>query len=146
MHTQKLHLPLPLVSRDRPPAPTPFSFWLMLSLLCALITFSNACASNTRRDVLSRTLIAVDAARTGFTTWDDAHQQDLVAKSTSYEQGVATLEEYRKRRAPVLLAFELAYQAIAVAALAEDEDGVALAKQRLQQLLELIQVLSASSE
>lgn len=143
MHTQKLYLPGLLTSKPKQP---PYAFLLILGLLCMLVSLSHGCASTTRRDVLSKTLLTVDTARAGFVAWDDAHQQDLVQQAPDLAQGTAALEDYRKRRAPVLLAFELTYQAIAMAALAEDEGGVTLAKRRLQQLLELIRALAASSE
>lgn len=141
MHTQSLPLPAaPLVGRARPPSQPA---WLLAMFFCLLaMSFQSGCAGNQRQAVLSKTLVAVDAARIGFIVWDDAHQQELVEAAASYEEGAAALEAYRKRRAPVLLAFELTYQAIARAALEDGDITLASAKAKLQQLLALIRALT----
>lgn len=66
---------------------------------------------------LRASLIAIDAARDGFIAWDDAHQSAIVKASTSLEQGRADLDRYHQHREPVLRGFEIAYKALAIAAL-----------------------------
>jgi len=129
----------------RPGAPQGDTLLFML-LACVLLMLGNGCAGNRRQETLSRALLVVDTARIGFTTWDDAHQQELVKTSTSYAQGEAALAAYRERRLPVLLAFELTYQAIASAALDHQPDGLASAQGRLQQLILLLQELTHAGD
>lgn len=144
MYTQPLDLPLilPRAERARPPLPPS---WIFALFLAFIVLLNNGCGASQRQSALAKTLLAVDTARVGFIAWDDAHQQDLVAKAPSYAEGAAALEAYRKQRAPVLLAFELAYQAIARAALEEGDTTFDLATKKLYQLLALIRGLAVAS-
>jgi hypothetical protein len=67
--------------------------------------------------VLRGTLSGLNTARDGFVTWDMSHQSDLVEKAVTLEDGQNKLREYRQSREKVVYAFEVAYKALAIAAL-----------------------------
>jgi hypothetical protein len=90
-------------------------------LLVLLVCFVAACGASAREKVLHGSYIAVTSAQSGFEAWDRVHQDDIVDKATSYEDGVAKLEAYWKAQVAVTNAFEAAYRAIAAAALADTE-------------------------
>jgi hypothetical protein len=84
-------------------------------VLLAMLLVS--CGANARQRALTASMRTVDAAAGGFTAWDEQHQQDLVQSSNTHELGAAALASYRQHQAEVVGGLELAYRAIAAAAL-----------------------------
>ena len=87
-------------------------FLLALALVCA----TPACAASTRTQTLQITLAATTAAQVGFVAQDAAHQQALVDRATTLDEGRAALGAYRTRRDRVVALFIATYRAVAVAA------------------------------
>ncbi len=131
----------PRPPRDHTRLVTFLSACIVLGLM--LVFANGGCAASSKQRTLSGMLIAVDTARIGFVTWDDDHQQQLVEEAESYEAGVQALAEYREKRMPVLLAFELAYQGIARAALEDDQEVLTNAQSAVDNLKELLLALLA---
>jgi hypothetical protein len=82
-----------------------------------LLLLAGACGPNAKQKALRTTLVSVNAARDGFVTWDYVHQQGIVDDATSLEDGKAKLKAYREKREKAVISFEIAYRALAVAAL-----------------------------
>ena len=85
-----------------------------------------ACGPSARTRTLHTTLATVDATRAGFIAYDDQQQAAIIDRSTSFEDGRAHLEAYRAARAGVVLAFEAAYRAIALALVDKADVGQVL--------------------
>lgn len=83
-------------------------------VFCLLAT---ACGPDAKQKALRTTLTGLNAARDGFVAWDYVHQQGIVDDATSLEEGKANLKAYREKRDKVVIAFEIAYRSVAVAAL-----------------------------
>ncbi len=80
-----------------------------------------ACGGNfTKRadKTLSTSLVATNAARDAFVSWDEKHQLEIVDRAASRETAEAQLKTYRQKRQDVVKAFAIAYAAIAAAAAA----------------------------
>jgi hypothetical protein len=113
----------------------------ILALLCALV---GACTKSERTDTLRASLIAVNAARDGFTSWDRQHQQGIVEAATSRDAVQAALEHYREQRTPVVSGFEMAYRALAVAATQTDDPSLQRALASSSQLIDAVKQLIGS--
>ena len=99
------------------------------------------CGGNQRQQMLRTSLVAVNAARDGFVTWDAAHQAQIVAMATSKEDGRARLDAYRTDRAKLVDTFELVYRVIAIAATQSDESSLDAALRASKRLLDSIEKL-----
>ena len=111
---------------------------LALALICA----TPACPASTRTQTLRATLAATNAAQAGFVAQDAAHQQALVDRATSLDEGRAALGAYRTRRDRVVALFIATYRAVAVAATVEDagvSDVVAASRELAAALAALFQ-------
>lgn len=111
---------------------------LVFALLAQLLA---ACGGNQRQKALATALAGVDGARDGFVQWDDAHQKEVVLLATSYEDGLNALADYREQREAIVDAFELAYQALAAAALSEEGTTFEVAMGRIEHLYNVMKVL-----
>jgi hypothetical protein len=80
-----------------------------------------ACGASSRERALRSSLASVNTAQQGFLAWDKTHQDQIVQHATSLEGGTVAIQIYRARREAISLAFEVAYKAIAVAALEATE-------------------------
>lgn len=65
---------------------------------------------------LATTLDAVNATREGFLAWDEQHQADILAASSTQGEFEIRISGYRERRRAVVEAFVAAYTAIGAAA------------------------------
>jgi outer membrane murein-binding lipoprotein Lpp len=95
-----------------------------LSLVCVALfatSLMSACTKSQRVDTLRSTVVSVNAARDGFIAWDREHQQSIVDHAASREDGAAALATYRTKREPIMITFEVAYRALAVAATQTDD-------------------------
>jgi len=92
---------------------------LALIYLAAIfgLMVQSGCGPSSRDKTLSTTLLSVNAARDGFIEWDKQYQESIVDAATSLEDGRDKLLAYREDRDVVLRAFEIAYRAIALAAI-----------------------------
>jgi len=109
------------MTRSRPPLS---AYFILLLTLLLLFASSVSCTKNRRQETLHDSIVAVNAARDGLTAWDRNHQQEIVDKATSREDGEAQLAAYRERRKTVADSFELAYRLIAVAATQNDDPSL----------------------
>lgn len=98
-------------------------FLALVVALCAA-TASTACSSY--QTELKASLVTINAARDGFTAWDLRHQGEIVKQATSLDEGKSALESYRKQREPIVAGFEIAYKALADAAISPSDASVAL--------------------
>lgn len=101
-----------------------------------------ACANHQAE--LGASLTVLNAARDGFTAWDDQHQGDIVKAATSLEQGKGELDAYRKRREPVIRGFEIAYKALATAALTPEAGNLAVLATDVLELQNAVVALGAA--
>ncbi len=111
-----------------------------LNVLVFALLFA-ACGASQREKTLKATLVAINVARDGFLTHDDARQTAIVVKATSLEDGKTQLAAYRLERVEVVVAFELAYKALATALLMNDNPSVIAAGKALAELLAIVKRL-----
>lgn len=99
----------------------PFTLYLLLAMVCFALAATSGCTKNDRVDTLHATLVAVNAANDGFDTWDDQHQQELVAASKTRAEAEASVAAYQSKKAPILKVRDAVYKAIALAATQTDK-------------------------
>ncbi len=130
----------------KPRIPT-VPFLSLVALLAILVAVqSTACTKAQRRDTLKATFASVNAARDGFHTWSLNHQKALVTASTTREEAEARVAAYREQqRAPILDGFEVAYQAIALAGINDDDVSFKAALAQVSKLLAAIKALTGGS-
>ena len=105
----------------------------------------SACIPDTRQAVLKSALAGVNIIRGGFATWDVAHQQQIVTKATSAEDGKAQLAGYRQAREKVTLAFEIAYKLLAMAAFDLTEANIGTALHAVGDIYDLVRKLTGGA-
>jgi len=114
-----------------------------LLLLVVFLALGAACGASARHKALKTSFVAATSLQAGFEAWDKEHQLDLADKATSYEDGVARLEAYWKKRTDVQNAFEALYRMIAAALLAdEDENAFVAATRAYEQLAKALKILT----
>jgi hypothetical protein len=101
---------------------------VILVVFALLAQLLMACGGH-RQKALATALAGVDGARDGFVQWDDAYQSEVV------------LTTYREQREHVVTAFELAYQALATAALSDEDTTFEVAMGRIEHLYNVMKVL-----
>jgi hypothetical protein len=116
--------------------------WYLALVVALCACTASACTNHNAQ--LQTSLTVLNAARDGFTAWDDDHQHLIVTQATSLDQGKADLDAYRKKREPVIRAFELAYKTLATAALAPETDNLLLLVADLADLKTAVEALGAS--
>lgn len=112
-------------------------------LLSILVLFA-ACGPTARETALRTTLVTVDAARDGFEAWDQEHQGKLIATAQTGDEARASVASYREKRLVVINGFDLAYKAIAHAAVLLDDASIANALAAAADLKTAIEALGAS--
>lgn len=91
---------------------------IKLSLLVAIAALSSACGGSIADKAtksISTALVATDAARDQFASWDKQHQLDIVDKASTKEGAVSALQEYRDKRQKIVQAFTVAYASMGAA-------------------------------
>lgn len=112
------------------------------AIVLLLVTIGlTGCGGNQRQRALKTSLTAINAARDGFEKWDETQQQKIVAEATSKEAGRAALDEFRAKRDKIFVAFEVAYRAIAGAALQDDELSLKTAQKMANEVIDAISKL-----
>lgn len=119
-----------------------FSRTKLFFVLPLLMLLFVACGAQSREKTLKTTFVGVNAAREGFLVWDRAQQTKIVDEATTFEDGRRDLLIYAERRAPVVEAFNVAYQAIALAALDPDAANLDEAVVQAKLLFESIKKLT----
>ena len=76
-----------------------------------------------RQKAIDTGFTGLNALRDGFVTWDKEHQEQIVDKATSLDDGKAKLASYRVARAKVSEAFMTAYAALNLAAINPNDDN-----------------------
>lgn len=104
--------------------------------LLSLSSFVGGCRSDHRQTTIRATLATVHTARTVFEQWDREHQQEIVDKATSLEQGRAELEAYRAKRNVVIQTFLAAATLLATAANEKDDATLAEARKAVAGLID----------
>lgn len=117
-----------------------------LPVILALLLGCVACTKSQRVDTIHATVVAVDAARDGFTSWDLAHQQALVDASASRDDATKAVAEYRLKQAQIVNGFEVAYRALAVAATQTDEPSLKAALAAASDLIDAIKRLKGGPQ
>lgn len=120
----------------------------LTSITCLLLfacTLGAACSKSQRQDTLRASLVTVNAARDGFTTWDVEHQQHLVEVAVDRETAVKAVSEYRAAtQKPIVDGFTVAYRALAVAATQTDEPSLKAAIVSVTELVDAVRTLTQS--
>ena len=114
---------------------------LSLFVMCLMVLVASSCTPNKRTKTLHATLVAVNAARDGFTAWDREHQASLARTLPSREAIDQALDAYHAKRRPVVDSFEVAYRALAVAATQTDDMSLKTALDGARELLTALQKL-----
>lgn len=104
------------------------------------LPLNTGCGPNNRQIAVSYSLATLDTAASAFTSYDALHQQDIVEKSASREEGTKQLQEWRDRRTVAVYTISAAYRAVALVATDSKQplqilvSAVALVKDTLTQL------------
>lgn len=118
----------------------------LIAYLCVVATclavVPTACTKNDRMTTIQTALIAVNAARDGFHTWDRHHRSEIIQSSATREEAVAKLEAYGKERETITDLREAAYQVLAVAATQTDEPSLKAALAKAAELVTAIKKLT----
>jgi hypothetical protein len=108
----------------------------MTVLAMVIVLVQAGCGGPSKRArTLQTVLVSVNAARDGFAEFDRQQQQHVLEAAPTREEYLAEIEAYKKARQPVLEYFEVAYRALAVAALQHDEVSL---KRALDEVADLI--------
>lgn len=115
-----------------------------VSLALIAMTLLAACGASAREKTIRATLTATDSARAAFIAYDSAQQDAIVAKAPDEATGKAQLAAYRAKRQELEHLFAATYQAIATAAVVNDDhslSGLIQAALLLSQALKDVGVL-----
>ena len=112
--------------------------WITLMFSVPVVA---GCAASQRGDTIKAALVTVDGARDGFLAYDRAHEQQLVAESTSPEDAHAKLAAYQAKRAQVDPLFGAAYRGIAAAQILNDDTSLTGMQAAIAQLFAALKPL-----
>jgi hypothetical protein len=112
------------------------------------ITMMPACTMSQRQDTIHASVVAVDGARRAFVPWDKAHQQGIVdadkAAGKSREQVQADIADYRATQEKIKEGFTVAYRALTLAALQNDDPSLTTAITQGAAVVHDVQILMGS--
>ena len=111
------------------------------AILFACLLLGAGCNQDQRANTIRASIVAVDAARDGFVSWDRDHQMAIVDSATSRADGEAKLAAYRDQRQKVTDGFRLVYRALALAATQTDDPSLRAALDEAAKLLLVITTL-----
>ena len=98
---------------------------LMTSIACIMGAIgAEACSGADRQKTIQATLSATNAAGSAFETYDQQHQAAIIATAKDKQSGTAELQAWRINQNELLMLFSAAYQAIAAAAVANDDQSI----------------------
>src|SRR5512136_2752575 len=92
------------------------------------------------------TLTGLNAARDGFIAYDMQVQTRIVSDASSFEMGRIKLDIYRAEREKVILALEIAYKALATAAVDPSELNITGAVTAAREVIGLVQSIQEKVE
>jgi len=95
-----------------------------MTALAFVLAFT-ACGASAREKTIHATLLATNAGREAFVTFDERHQLAIVEGAPTEAEGYARLETYKARRDRIAADFEALYRTIAMAMVLE-HDGKSL--------------------
>ncbi len=110
--------------------------WLLAFGFLAL-----ACGGNQRQTTLRASFVTVGAVLSGFETWESEHQDKIIAEAPTKEAGREQLDLFRIKRDHVYKLFPVVYQAIALAAVSDDEKTLAAAADAAKKLIDAVTAL-----
>lgn len=110
----------------------------LIIIIALMALFASACTHNARQDTIKTALIATNAARDAFVSYDAVAQDKIVEAATSLEDGKTKLKEYRAKRDKVLALFPVVYYSIIAASQANDDASFNKMKASLKSLLDAI--------
>jgi hypothetical protein len=117
---------------------------ILAAVILPFILLAISCAGSRQQKTIESTFHALNAAKDGFLIWDNSHQQSIVNRATSFEEGRIKIFVYREKREAIISAFEVAYRAIALAALDKSETNVDEALKRAKDVFDAIRILAES--
>jgi hypothetical protein len=118
------------VKRSKPVSNTLIALGMLIGFLTAAgagvsINLAAGCTGHQRQDTLRASLVVLDGARDGFLDWlqrfDKQKQDEIVASATSAEDAKAKTAAFRQKRDEIIALFPVAYHAIALASLHDDD-------------------------
>lgn len=112
--------------------------------LIALLALA-ACGPTAQQVVLKSALTGLNATRDGFVAWDAARQQQIVAGAADLADGTNKLRAYRQARERVVLAFEIGYKLVAVAALDLTETNLGAALHAAGEIYDSVRKLTGGA-
>ncbi len=92
-----------------------------ISLLVLFALLATIGCKDKRQSTLRTSFVAINTAREGFETWEDAKQDQIIAEAKTKEEGVKALEDFRAKRNRVYASLEIALISIALASMSTDE-------------------------
>jgi hypothetical protein len=98
--------------------------WMLAT--CALVAAAlvTSCSAGARDKALRAAYVSAQASSTALTTYDAAHQADLVTAAPDRATGETALATWRERRHVAELAIGTLYRAIAAAAVINDDQSL----------------------
>ena len=124
--------------------PHPIERAIAIAAWLALVVAAASCGPSSRETALRSTLVTLDAAGAGLASWDRQHQQQLVDANPTPEARRAAIASYRTEREPALAALEVAYKALAHAAVLSDDPSMSAALAAVVDLKTAIEHLGAT--
>ena len=121
------------------------ALYLSVFSVCLVLFALPACGPNQRQKTLHASVIAVNAARDGFLVYDRQHESEIVKKATTREEANANVAIYRTSSATVYAAILLAYNAIDIAAKANDDSSYGEAMKATATALESVKAISGGA-
>ncbi len=121
--------------------PAPLTAWL-LSIICLSLFVTStmaACSHNQRADTIKATLVSINAARDGLTTYDAQHQREIVDAAQTADEAREKIASYRAEREKIINGFEVVYRALALAATQNDQPSLESAISRAAELYAAVQ-------
>lgn len=95
-----------------------------LALVAIVLACVVSCGASAREKTIATTLAATKAATAGFVAYDAKHQLDLVAGAKDDNAAALALQDWRNKQAAIQKYILATYQAIAAAAVINDEASV----------------------
>lgn len=124
---------------------------LVLSVVSVLLlgtSLMSACAQSQRQNTIHASVVLVDGARGAFVPWDVAHQQGIVdadkAAGKSREEVQADIATYRATQEKIKEGFTVAYRALSIAALQNDDPSLTTAISQSAALVDDVKKLMGS--
>ncbi len=90
----------------------------IIALLLVGLMFS--CGASARDVQINAMVMGLNTTSDAFVSWDVAHQERLLDKATSIEEGTSAIAAYRVKQAQFLAVLRIAYNSLATAKILND--------------------------